>query len=387
MARILTIAAVLTALSACFVCSTLTEAADKPAQPDARFKQWDSNSDGKLSRDELPKGLRGNFDRVDTDKNGFISVKEHLAVGAGRRRPASRPGGRPGGRTQNKNVKTIADIPYGDNDNPRQKLDLFLPRNPKSDKPLPVVVFIHGGAWRAGNKRGGLRMVAPYVESGNYAGASIAYRLSSEAIWPAQIHDCKAAIRWLKANAKKHNLDPDRIAVWGTSAGGHLVAMLGVSGDVKELEGKIGKNLKFDSRVACVVNWFGPTDMLTIGKYPSRLKHDAPDSPEAKLLGGAIHKNKAAARNASPVTHVSKGDSPFLTMHGTNDQTVPFNQGERIHEALTKAGVPSIFVKMVGAGHGGFRPPETQKRVKAFIEKHLRDKKVEVSDKPINCKR
>jgi len=376
MARILTITTVLTA---CLFCSTRIEAADKPAQLDARFKRWDANKDGKLSRDELPKQLRRNFDRVDTDKNGFISVKEHQAVGARRRRP--------GGGTQNKNVKTIADIPYADNDNPRQKLDLFLPKAPKPDKPLPVVVFIHGGAWRAGNKRGGLRMVTPYVESGDYAGASIAYRLSHEAIWPAQIHDCKAAIRWLKANAKKHNLDPDRIAVWGTSAGGHLVAMLGVSGDVKELEGKIGKNLKFDSRVACVVNWFGPSDLLSMGKYPSRMKHDAPDSPESKLVGGPVQENKPAARSASPVTHVSKGDAPTLTMHGTEDPVVPFNQGERLHEALTKAGVPSVFVKMIGAGHGGFRSPETAPRVKAFIEKHLRAKKVEVSDKPINCKR
>ena len=376
MARIFTIIAV---SIACLFCSTFTEAADRPPQPDARFKRWDANKDGKLSRDELPRHLRKNFDRVDTDKNGFISVKEHQAVASRRRRPARTP--------QNKNVTTIRDIPYADNDNPRQKLDLFLPKTRKSDKPLPVVAFIHGGAWLAGNKNGGGRMVAPYVASGEYAGASIAYRLSQEAIWPAQIHDCKAAIRWLKANAKKHKLDPDRIAVWGTSAGGHLAAMLGVSGDVKQLEGKIGGNLEFDSRVACVVNWFGPTDMLTIGKYPSGLKHDAPNSPEAKLLGGAIHENKHAARSASPVTHASKGDAPTLTMHGTEDRTVPFNQGERIHEALTKAGVDSVFVKMIGAGHGGFRQPETQERVKAFIEKYLRDKKVKVSDEPINCKR
>jgi len=384
MTRTITIAAAAIAISACIVCTALSQPTEqRKAKPDARFTRWDRNKDGKLTRDELPQQLRRNFDRVDTDGDGFISVKEHQAVGSRRRRPTSRPRRGMGF----KNVKTVADIPYADNDNPRQKLDLFLPKTPKSDKPLPVVVFIHGGAWRAGNKNGGGRMVGPYVETGNYAGASIAYRLSQEAIWPAQIHDCKAAIRWLKANAKKHNLDPDRIAVWGTSAGGHLVAMLGVSADVKKLEGKIGKNLKFDSRVACVINWFGPTDMLTIGKYPSRLKHDAPDSPEAKLLGGAIHENKAAARNASPVTHVSKGDSPVLTMHGTEDQTVPFNQGERIDEALVKAGVPSIFVKMIGAGHGGFRSPETAPRVRAFIEKYLRDKKVEVSDKPIDCKR
>jgi acetyl esterase/lipase len=376
MARIITITALLTA---CLICSTPAPAADKAPQGDARFKKWDRNSDGKLSRDELPKGLQKNFDRVDTDNSGFISVKEHQAVGARQRQTARKP--------QSKNVNAIANIPYADNDNPRQMLDLFLPKTRKSDKPLPIVVFIHGGAWRAGNKNSGLRMVAPYVESGLYAGASIGYRLSQEAIWPAQIHDCKAAIRWLKANAKKHNLDPERIAVWGTSAGGHLVAMLGVSGDVKELEGKVGKNLKFDSRVTCVVNWFGPTDMLTIGKYPSRLKHDAADSPESKLLGGAIHKNEPAARNASPVTHASKGDSPVLTMHGTEDMTVPFNQGQRIHDALTKAGVPSIFVKMIGAGHGGFKQPETNNRVKTFIGKYLRDEKNEVSDKPINCQR
>ncbi|MDP6634941.1 MAG: alpha/beta hydrolase fold domain-containing protein [Phycisphaerae bacterium] len=376
MTRILTITALLTA---CLSHSTPIQAADKTPKPNALFKKWDRNSDLKLSRDELPEGPRRNFDRVDTDKNGFISVKEHLDFLSRGRRNNRRP--------QNKNINAIRDISYAANDNPRQTLDLFLPKTRKSDKPLPLVVFIHGGAWRAGNKSGGMRMVAPFVESGQYAGASIGYRLSKEAIWPAQIHDCKAAIRHLKANAKKHNLNPDRIAVWGTSAGGHLAAMLGVSGDVKELEGKIGKNLKFDSRITCVVNWFGPTDMLTIGKYPSRLKHDAPDSPEAKLLGGAIHKNKAAARNASPVTHVSKGDAPVLTMHGTKDQTVPFNQGERIHETLSKAGVPSIFIKMIDAGHGGFKQPETQERVKAFLGKHLRDEKTEVSDEPINCKR
>jgi len=366
-------------LTAFLLYPALTTAAGKGPEPDRRFKSWDRNGDLKLSRQELPEGPRRNFDRVDTNKDGFISVAEHAAFLSRGRRTARRP--------QPKNINITRDIPYAGNDNPRQKLDLFLPKTPKTDKPLPVVVFIHGGAWRAGNKSGGLRMVAPLVESGLYAGASVAYRLSGAAIWPAQIHDCKAAIRWLKANAKKHNLDPNRIAVWGTSAGGHLVAMLGVSGDVKELEGKIGKNLKFDSRVACVVNWFGPTDLLTMGDYPSKMDHNAADSPESKLVGGAIQENKPAARNASPVTHASKGDAPMLTMHGTKDPLVPYNQGERIHETLKKAGVESILVKMIDAGHGGFKQPETQERVKAFIGKHLRDEKVKVSDKPIDCKR
>ena len=146
-------------------------------------------------------------------------------------------------------VKLVADLPYADNDNPRQQLDLLLPERPADEKPLPVVVFIHGGAWRGGDRKGGQRMVAPLVAAGDYAGASVGYRLSGEAIWPAQIHDCKAAIRWLRANAKKYNLDPDKIAVWGASAGGHLVAMLGTSGGVKELEGTLGKHTDQSSRV------------------------------------------------------------------------------------------------------------------------------------------
>src|SRR5439155_1536905 len=121
-------------------------------------------------------------------------------------------------------VKAELDIPYAGTNNSRQRLDLYLPKNPQSNKPLALVVFIHGGGWQNGDKRGGFGTVVPLVETGEYAGASVGYRLSGEAVWPAQIHDCKAAIRWLKANAKKYNLDPDRIGVTGSSAGGHLVA-------------------------------------------------------------------------------------------------------------------------------------------------------------------
>ena len=311
------------------------------------------------------------FDRIDTDNDGIITAEEDRAFV--RNRP---------GQGQNPRVaefvEAVLDLPYAGTDNPRQKLDLYLPKARKDDKPLPVVVFIHGGAWQAGDRRGGYRMIAPLVESGEYIGVSVGYRLSGEAIWPAQIHDCKAAIRWLRANAKKYNHDPDRIGVTGTSAGGHLVAMLGTSGDVTELEGKLGDHLKESSRVNCVVDQFGPTDLLAMGD-----SHNNANSPESKLVGGAIQENKEAARNASPTSYVSKDDPPFLFIHGTNDRTVAFHQSELLHEALKKVGVESVLVPVQDGGHGGFPSKEVANRLRQFFDKHLRGRDVVISGEPI----
>ena len=127
------------------------------------------------------------------------------------------------------------DIPYADTANPRHRLDLYLPKNRKSDK-LPVIVFFHGGGWMQGDKAYGAGVLMPFLRAGQYAGVSVGYRLSGEAQWPAQIYDCKAAIRWLRENAPKYGLDAGHIGVWGSSAGGHLALLLGVSGDVPELE-------------------------------------------------------------------------------------------------------------------------------------------------------
>lgn len=281
-------------------------------------------------------------------------------------------------KTRYRDVKTEFDVPYAGTKNARQTLDLFLPKTRKSDKPLPVIAFIHGGAWRAGNKRRGHREVLPYVASGRFVGVSIAYRLTNEAIWPAQIHDCKAAIRWIKGNAKRLNIDPERIAVMGTSAGGHLVAMLGVSGDVKKLEGKLGKHTDQNSKVACVVDFFGPTELLTMNDHPSRIDHNATNSPESKLIGGAIQKNKTKAKEASPITHVSKGDAPFLIIHGSKDMLVPYPQSVAFNKALKQAGVSSVLIKIDGGGHGGFRSREVNTRVAAFLEQQLYGKKVKV---------
>jgi len=346
--------------------------------PGGIFARLDKNGDGKLSREELPEPLRRNFQRVDTNRDGFITPDEDAAFRNRRRagavgRPAPRPPQIPEG------IQVQRDIPYADTDNPRQMLDLYLPKKRATDKRLPVVVWIHGGAWRAGNKAGGMRNLAELVASGHYAGVSVAYRLTDEAIWPNQIHDCKAAIRWIRAHAEKHGLDPERIGVWGSSAGGHLVAMLGTSGGVEELEGTLGKHTEQSSRVTCVVNYFGPSDLLTMGKYPSQMNHDAAGSPESRLVGGPVQERRDAARSASPTTYVSKDDPPFLIVHGDQDPLVPHNQSVRLSELLQKAGTDVMFITITGGSHGGFRSEELTRRVHRFFDKRLCGREAEIS--------
>jgi acetyl esterase/lipase len=341
----------------------------QPQEVSEPFKRLDRNKDGKLTKDEFSGRL---FDRIDTNQDGIITAEEDRAF---TRRRAAGPGQ---AARFSDSIKAELDIPYAGTDNPRQRLDLYLPKVRKDDKPLPVVVYIHGGAWRAGDKRGGYGMVAPLVESGDFVGVSVGYRLTGEAIWPAQIHDCKAAIRWLRGNAKKYNFDPGRIGVTGTSAGGHLVAMLGTSGDVPELEGKLGDHLNESSRVQCVVDQFGPTDLLAMGG-----SHNNPNSPESKLVGGAVQESQEAARSASPTSYVSKNDPPFLFIHGTDDRVVPFHQSELLHAALNKVGVESVLIPVQGGGHGGFGTSEVTQRMRQFFDKHLRGTDVSISGDPI----
>jgi acetyl esterase/lipase len=281
--------------------------------------------------------------------------------------PAKRPEGR-GPQLDMAGVKAMKDLEYAKPDGRPQLLDLYLPE--KADGPLPVIVWIHGGGWQGGNKNG--TPALSQLKRG-YAVASINYRLSGEAQFPAQIHDCKAAIRWLRAHAKEHNLDPKRIAVWGSSAGGHLVALLGTSGDVKELEGDLG-NLDQSSRVQAVCDWFGPTDFCQMNAHRppgAKLDHDEPGSPESRLVGGPIQENKDKVAKANPITYVSKDDPPFLIMHGDRDELVPHHQSEILTEALQKAGVDVTFKTVEGAGHG-FGGPDVMRQVEEFFDKHLK---------------
>ena len=281
-------------------------------------------------------------------------------------------------------VRVEKDLPYAGTKDRRQTLDLLLPKLPKGDAPLPVVVSIHGGAWMMGDKSEAVGSILPLVATGDYAGVTINYRLSGDAPWPAQIHDAKAAIRWVRGHAKEYHLDPDRIGVIGYSAGGHLVAMLGTGGGVEALEGDLGPFPTLSSRVRCVVDEFGPSELLTMGDPPSSTDHNGPNSPESKLLGGPILDRRDLAKAASPIAYVSKGDPPFLIIHGDKDPTVPFDQSDRLARALKASGVDVRLVKVEGGGHGGFRNPELARRTRQFFDKHLRGQAgPEVSEEPV----
>ena len=263
-------------------------------------------------------------------------------------------------------VTVHRDVAYVTNGHERQKLDLYVPDTGEN---LPLIIWVHGGAWRGGDKTHYVRM--EYLTTG-YAGASINYRLSQHAIFPAQIEDVKAAVRWLRANAETYRLDPNRFAAWGSSAGGHLVAMLGTTGDVAEFE--VGEHLTVSSRVQAVVDYFGPTDFLQMDaqSLPDGLVHDAPDSPESQLVGGPIQEHKDRVARANPITYVSKDDSPFLIIHGDQDKLVPYQQSVLLKDALEAAGVPVTFYQVEGGGHGWFRDPKVPKLTRSFLEQHLK---------------
>jgi acetyl esterase/lipase len=263
-------------------------------------------------------------------------------------------------------ARVLRNIAYVSNGGERQKLDLYLPATGTN---LPLIVWIHGGGWASGDKESppGLGFVGH-----GFALASVDYRLSQDAIFPAQLTDCKAAIRWLRAHAAEQGINPDRIGVWGASAGGHLVALLGTTGGVKEFD--TGDNLGVSSRVQAVCDWFGPTDFTQMTNYPSAIMHGAADSPEAKLLGGAIGENPEKAQRANPIHYVTKDAPPFLIMHGEKDPLVPPNQSQLLADALQKAGGPVTFHIVPGAGHGGpeFSQPEERDRLFVFFARYLK---------------
>jgi acetyl esterase/lipase len=284
-----------------------------------------------------------------------LAMTCHAQQPQGRGRPATLPAGTLGYR----------DLAYVANGHARQKLDLYVP---KSEAKVPLIIVIHGGAWNSGDK--GTENTAQFLAEG-YAAASLNYRLSQDAIFPAQIEDCKAAVRWLRANAAKYNLDPDHFGAWGSSAGGHLVALLGTTGETKVFD--VGENLDFSSRVQAVADWFGPTDFLQMEAHrlPNGQVHDAADSPESRLIGGPIQENKEKVAKANPITYLTPNAPPFLIAHGDSDPTVAHHQSELLEAALKKADVPVTFYTVKGGGHG-FRDATADSMMRQFFAKYFK---------------
>lgn len=276
-------------------------------------------------------------------------------------------------RTQNlkipENVEIVKDVVYGEVDGIKLYLDIVKPKEITGK--LPVIVFVHGGAWKSGDKQSGTYRLIQFAQKGYFC-TSINYRLSGIAKFPAQIEDTKCAIRFLKANAEKYNIDPDKIGAWGLSAGGHLVSLLGVTADIKEFEGKGGWE-GYSSKVNAVCDWFGPSDFL-IGFE----KSENPGSAYmviSELLGGFIEELKEKAKRASPVYYVNKNCPPFLIMHGDKDNVVPFIQSKVLYEKLKENNVPVTLVKIKDGGHGtGFKKRAID-FVSAFFDCYLKGEK------------
>ncbi|MCX5784637.1 MAG: alpha/beta hydrolase [Elusimicrobia bacterium] len=232
----------------------------------------------------------------------------------------------------------------------------------KAEHPLPLIIWIHGGAWKGGDKNTplGIRFI-----SRGYALASINYRLSGEAKFPAQINDCRAAVRYLRAHAREWGIHPDYIAVWGGSAGGHLVSLLGTTADIKNFDGKDSGPASVSPRVQAVVDWYGPSDAQMPGMFNSSVFKD--------LIGGSPEEYKEKALLASPILYVSSNSAPFLIMHGEQDHTVSIQHSVRLYEALKKAGVEATYKPIPGAGHGGkeFTKTENLKVIMDFFDRHL----------------
>jgi acetyl esterase/lipase len=271
-------------------------------------------------------------------------------------------------------AQTHRDLAYRTDGHERQKLDLYLPE--KSDRPAPLIIWIHGGGWQGGSKENALPLRQGWVERG-YAIASINYRLSGHAVFPAQIEDCKAAIRWLRAHAAQYHIDPTRFGVWGSSAGGHLAALVGTSGDGKTLD--VGEHLDQSSRVQAVCDYYGPTDLLAFVSRPGYENHANPRSPESLLLGGAVKEKPELAKAANPLTYITPDDPPFLIVHGDLDPIVPLQQSELLFTALKSAKLSAHFHTIHGAGHGpGFDGPEIIPMVQKFFDLHLAAEKKQI---------
>ncbi|MCB9874582.1 MAG: alpha/beta hydrolase fold domain-containing protein [Planctomycetaceae bacterium] len=333
------------------------------------IRQHDANRDGKLSRDEFPERVRGLFDRIDSNQDTLVDVDEDTAFRSRRNVNQNRPAAQRPRPNLPDGIVAARDIEYALVDGVSLRLDVYAPKEPVEARPL--IVWIHGGGWKNGSKDQcpALR----FLERG-FVVASVDYRLSDVAIYPAQIQDCKSAIRWLRANAKQFSIDPKRIGVWGSSAGGHLVALLGTSGGDEYLEGTHG-NPEQSSSVQAVCDFFGPTDFLQMDAHAlpiAPFKHDAPGSPEALVIGGPIQENKEKVAKANPVTYVTADDPPFLIVHGDNDPLVPLHQSQLLFEALRHVKVDVKLHVVEGGSHGFGRAPEVDKLVDEFFETTLR---------------
>ena len=314
------------------------------------LKRQDANQDGKVDASEF-QGNPGLFRWLDKDSDGVLTESEYKTRTAERRNQQ--------GSNRHKapeGVKVYRDLQYAEVDGQALHLDLYMPENAKT--PPPLLVWIHGGGWTKGSKAS-INPAIIQLSGQGYAAASLDYRLEGITSHPKQIHDCKGAIRWLRANAEKYGYDVTRIGVGGGSAGGHLSLLLGMSNGVQELEGDVGGNLDQSSQVQAIVDLYGPSALERFAEKSERFAHG---------------KTVEQIKTASPVTYLSADDPPLLILHGDIDKVVPLDQSQYLHERYQQAGLQSSLHIIEGAGHGGreFSDSTRQQLIKEFYDRYIK---------------
>ena len=256
-----------------------------------------------------------------------------------------------------------------------QKMDIYMP---EGDGPFPAVILIHGGAFLGGSKSDEASNAA-VLNAAGYVAVSINYRLSGEAKFPAQIEDCKTAVRFIRANAAKYKINADKIGSWGASAGGNLSALLGTTGAVSELEGSALGNEAYSSAVLAAVDWFGPINFLTMDSEATALgftiNTNSSSSPESKLMGAAVQTIPDAVAKANPSSYISADDAAFFIQAGSVDRNIPYTQSRNFYQALQVVkGSDANYELLEGAGHGGsqFSASANLAKVIAFFDKYLK---------------
>jgi len=268
------------------------------------------------------------------------------------------------------------DVPYA-SQSAAQKLDVYIP---SGGGPYPLVIVIHGGGFETGDKAGSneKQRINLLVRNG-FAVASINYRLSGEAIYPAQIHDAKTALRFLRSKAAEYNIDLDRIGVWGASAGGTLAALLGTTCGVEDLEGSQLGHAEYSGCVSAVVDWFGLVDLLAMDAQFAGTRceggHNEPDSAESRLVGAPLQTVPGLVAKTNPANYISEDDAAFFIQHGSDDCRVPPKQSRLFAEALMSVLGEErvIYEEIEGAVHGGkiFRTDENYQKVLNFLNEFL----------------
>jgi acetyl esterase/lipase len=269
----------------------------------------------------------------------------------------------PGDTTASGNVIVKRNIPYVANGHVRQTLDLYIPA---AGRLVPLVVWVHGGAWKLGSKDW---INVKYLIQEGYAIASVDYRFSGDAKFPAQIQDCNAALNFLVANAASYGIDSKRLIVGGGSAGGHLALLLGLARKKKSF----GVDPHIQPRA--ILDFFGPVDLISLLEEADegQEREEAADAFH-RLLGASPALRLDLARLASPLTYVHPGNPPVLILHGDKDASVPYRQSQQLHAPLTQAGIRNELVTVKGAGHDGpmFATPEVQEKVISFLDETVK---------------